>query len=351
MGVAPEALVAVEKGVLDEYFLEYQHRYRMHRLIKEYLKERINTTHELMFQKRFRKYYTQYLLQYYATESTVHDIDKHEHELFTESKNIDLFERLLLNHSNENISTEELAALAILASKGYIQFEKFQSSYKQYLKTLNGISKYLDPALCGRLSSHIVKHFYERCKCDTPYKYIENIFNYPCEDVFECEVITQLLKMNIVLNLTQREEAFLHNIQTFKCLDKVSFAVSILIILSLLATITYIPFLMIYNIYQGFIDCGILVLFLSLLTFIGQLNAIVKSDLLIKFFCYLPSILLVIFIIVCLCCCYYKFHPFPFNVYRHLSYTTCASVLIFMTTLLILHIVLFERCSQLPICY
>ena len=69
------------QSLLDEYFLKYQHCYRMHRLIKEYLKERINTTHELMFQKRFRKYYAQYLLQCYATESTVHDIDKHEYEL------------------------------------------------------------------------------------------------------------------------------------------------------------------------------------------------------------------------------------------------------------------------------
>lgn len=160
------------QSLLDEYFLGYQHRYRMHRLIREYLKEKINTTDEFIFQKRFCKYYAQYLLQYYAAESKVDDIDKHEHKLSTESKNIDLFERLLLKPSRKNFSTEELAALVFLVSKGYVQFEKLQSIFKQYLKTLNDVSEYLDSALCGQLISHIVKHFYERCKCNTPQEYI-----------------------------------------------------------------------------------------------------------------------------------------------------------------------------------
>lgn len=159
--------------------------------------------------------------------------------------------------------------------------------------------------------------------------------------------------MNSVLNLTQREEAFLHNIQIFKCLHKISLIVRVLVILSLLAAIIYIAFLMFYNIYQGFLDSRILHLFLMLLMFIGQLDTIVKSDVLIKFFRYLPSILLVIFIIIYFCCCCYKFHPFPFNVYHHLSRNTCALVFTSMTALVlfILHIVLFDRCSQLPICY
>ena len=347
------------QSLLDEYFLEYQHRYRMHRLIREYLKEKINTTHELIFQEKFCKYYTKYLLQHYAAESTVNDIYKLEHELSTESKNIELFvQKMLLTSSQRNFSIEELSALALLVSKGYVQYDKLQSSFKQYLKILSNISVHLDSALRGQLISHIVKHFYEICKCDTPLRYIDNIFNYPCAGIFDCEVIIQLFSMKSELNLTQREEEFLYNIRAYQCLDKFLLLGRILFILLFFTVFIYIIydiFLMVSRTYQGLSDlfCQLVHHFLLLLMLSGLLNSMVKSDVLIKFFCYLPSILLAILIFICFCCCYYKFHPFPLNVYHHLSHNTCALVLIFITALILLifHTILFDRCSLLPVCY
>ena len=64
------------QSLLDEYFLGYQHRYRMHRLIREYLKEKLNTTDKTLFQEKFCGYYVQFLLKY-TMKSELYDIEEH----------------------------------------------------------------------------------------------------------------------------------------------------------------------------------------------------------------------------------------------------------------------------------
>ena len=51
-------------SLLDEYFLGYQHRYKMHRLIREYLRNKLDSIEEHLFQIGFYKYYTQFLFKY-----------------------------------------------------------------------------------------------------------------------------------------------------------------------------------------------------------------------------------------------------------------------------------------------
>ena len=210
-----ECLEMFEKqSLLDESFFAHQHHYKMHRLIKEYLKEKVNSSDKILFEKHFCKYYTKFLLNY-AKESELNDID--EYVLSSEIKNIDLFKEMLLSGSQRNFSTEELATLAFLVSKGHVQTEELQSSFKLYLKILNHISEVLNPIVCGQLISHIVKHFYMRCKCNTIMEYMQNFFYSPCTDTFDCELITELFSMHSFLNLSQQEEEFLYNVGVHNC--------------------------------------------------------------------------------------------------------------------------------------
>ena len=215
---------------LDEYFLAYQHRYKMHRLIMKYLKEKTNSSDEILFEKRFSKYYTQFLLNY-AIESELNNVD--EHILSSESKNIDMLIKYILSSSQGNFSTEELAALAFLVSKGYIQIERLQSNFRLYLINLNYMSDLLSPVIHGELVSHIVKHFYSKCACDTLTEYVQKIYEYPCTDIFNCKVITELLKMESFLNISERKKDFLYNIQIFKCFQinkSISYLIAVCII-------------------------------------------------------------------------------------------------------------------------
>ena len=164
-------------SLLDEYFLGYQHRYKMHRLIREYLRNKLDPLEEDLFQSGFSKHYIQFLLEYTA-QSELNVIDKHILE--SESVNIQLlFEHILLSapirkFSTENfvlsapitnISNEELEVLAFLVREGYIQVTRFQNTFKQFLIDLHNIQwrAYDDPN--GKFTASIVKHFYLKCKC------------------------------------------------------------------------------------------------------------------------------------------------------------------------------------------
>ena len=352
-------------SLLDEYSLAYQRRYKMHWLIREYLKEKNNSTDKILFKKRFCKYYTQFLVNY-ANKSEISDID--ECVLSSESKNIDLFEEILLSNSQRNFSIEELATFAFLVSQSYVEIEKLQGSFKLYLKNLNQVRELLNPIISGGLISHIVKHFYMRHQCG---RVIESkIYN-----IFDCELITELFSMHSFLNLSKYEEEFLQTEQTRKCTHQFSFGQSILSFLHYKSDLILIAANSLLIIYFGKKDSllyhiviPIMSLFVPRLILFTLLPAIIFrvgiylysiDELLVyevgmKMFCYSPCILLAVFIFICLC--YYKLHPFPFHVRRLIIFLIQGNIYTFVlfqntNVLLIYSIFLLYRCSQSPTCH
>lgn len=111
---SPEkCLDAYEKqSLLDEFFLGNQHRYTMHRLIREYLKEKVNSTDQVKFKKRFNNYYIEFLFNY-ANRSKLSVVDKHT--LSVERLNIELFVESLASH--KPVTDKLLVVLAFLFRK------------------------------------------------------------------------------------------------------------------------------------------------------------------------------------------------------------------------------------------
>jgi KaiC/GvpD/RAD55 family RecA-like ATPase len=207
------------QSLLDDYFLGYQHRYKIHRLIREYLKSKV-TTEENEFQSRFCNYYTQFLLQH-ANESRLNVID--EQVLESESKNIHLLQHILLSDPRRKYSTAELLVIPFLIRKGYItEMKSLQNMFKQYLMKMQYFFKEENipyDAISGECIAYIVKYFYSQCKCESVEEYIEKCFvdNNSCIDIFSCEVVTELQDMYPLLNLSQQEQQLLNHIGLFEC--------------------------------------------------------------------------------------------------------------------------------------
>jgi hypothetical protein len=124
------------QSLVEEYFIGYQHRYEIHRLIREYLKSKA-ATKENEFQTRFIKYYTQFLLNY-TMQNELNEID--EHVLASESINIHLFKHMLLSVPIRKYTCtfEQLEVFVLLVREGYIEMK----SLKQYSTTINNIGRH-----------------------------------------------------------------------------------------------------------------------------------------------------------------------------------------------------------------
>ena len=84
----------VKHSLLDEYFFANHYRYKMHRLIREYVKVKLNTVDKCHFNERFRKYFSDFVL-IFATKQELDYVE--EHAFWTEVHNLDYLKMLLLN--------------------------------------------------------------------------------------------------------------------------------------------------------------------------------------------------------------------------------------------------------------
>lgn len=146
----------------DEYHLAHHYRYKMHRLIREYVKEKLNKNDEIEFSKKFREHYQQFLLEY-AVKSGLNTDDRYF--LSLETHNFDLLKVLLLQDKPQ-LETQ-LAVLAFLANENYLELERLHQYFSMYMDKLSDICLILSPVTCREFYLHVIKHSYQICKCET----------------------------------------------------------------------------------------------------------------------------------------------------------------------------------------
>ena len=195
------------QSLLDEYILGHQHRYKMHRLIREYLKGRVNKTDRYLFKKGFINYYINFILNY---TNKARLSDKDSHALKTERGNMNVFIKYLPTEASDKskkAKPELLAVLAFLSFNKYVQIENFQWYFEPFLLQAIKVCQFLNPGLCTKFVLQSVNHFYHECDCESIEKYFQYIiYHYPCKDVFECEQIDWIFKKQ---NLSERLRSFL----------------------------------------------------------------------------------------------------------------------------------------------
>ena len=177
-------------SLLDEYQLAYHYRCKMQRIIKDYVKEKLNSIDEMRFNIKFEEYYLQFLLRY-AIESSFNDFERYS--LSLETHNFDQLKVLLLQH--KLLSAKQLAVLAFLVSEKYLELERLHEYFDLYMDKLSDVCQLLSPVTCGEFYLYVVKFSYRNCKCETIIEYVKNVFHSPCMNVFKCSVVDQIVNV------------------------------------------------------------------------------------------------------------------------------------------------------------
>ena len=204
-----------QHSLVDDFSLAYHQRFKMHRLIQEYLKYTVNA-HELYqdaFKARFRTYFVRFLL--ICANSIEEELDSVQiHRLSLEAHNIDYLITMLLGYPH--LTAEELAVLAFLVDQGQLQMTKLREYYKLYIANISGICNLLNPTSCSNLYSHIVKELYEECKCETLTEYVQNFIVSPCTEYFKCTTIQYLMDTRN-FEFTDTIKVFIQNVAYYNC--------------------------------------------------------------------------------------------------------------------------------------
>ena len=204
-------------SLLNEYSFAYKYRFKIHRLIKEYLQEKISIGDNTTFIIRFRAYFESLLL----THAMNHGNDKSETENYSlslELHNLHYLKELLL--TDMHLSSKELAVLGLISNIDLVQFEQLKRYYAFYIVNVQEVCPLLNnQKLCGKIYSTVVSHLYRICKCETIWAYLQNFFASPCMKYFQCKVATYLHDLDAfhVLHLSQDESSYIDIILGSHC--------------------------------------------------------------------------------------------------------------------------------------
>ena len=211
----------VRHSLMEEYFVPYQQRYDMHRLIREFLRAKLYTNDETKFNKAFRDHVVHFLLTY-AKKPEVDSIGMHI--LSSELHNIYYLKTILLNETK--LSAEELAAMAFISNfQNLIQYKHLFKYFPLYMQKLNDVCTLLNPQLCGELYSQIVKHLYQQCKCETFTEYVKNFYVSSCMEHFQCDAVEyfiDLLNTTKMDRLSPVEKSFINRMANYHCYAEAS---------------------------------------------------------------------------------------------------------------------------------
>ena len=208
-------------SLLNEYSLAYNYRYKMHRLIKEYLQEKISIRQNTTFIMKFRAYFESLLLKHVMSQGN----DKSEtkkYSLSLELHNLDYLKELLLT-TNMHLSSKELAVLGLLSDIDLIQFEQLHRYYTLYIENIHEVCPLLyNLKLCGKMYSTVVRHLYRKCKCETIWAYLQNFVKSPCMEYFQCKVARYLhdLESHGVMHLSHDESTYIDIILSWHCKER-----------------------------------------------------------------------------------------------------------------------------------
>ena len=241
--------IFVKYSLLEEYYHHnYVHRYRMHRLIKEFLKNKVTNLSKQRFKERFSEYFEHFLVQH--IKGGLNEID--EYELSLETLNVHHYIGMLTSQKHE-LTPEQLAIFSYGVSKDLISFRALEPYYKNFINSLTEVCSILDSdtAFCGKFYSRIIEHVYSECKCKNVSRYFKYLLNSPCpctspvmNGVFQCQTVYDINHTKIVwVHLSTPVQEYLSRVMLYNCYHDHMFAINFLIFIACLAlsTVLTIP--------------------------------------------------------------------------------------------------------------
>ena len=228
----------IKYSLLDEYFhYGYVHRYRMHRLIKEFLKDKVTDLSKQRFEDRFSEYFQHFLMQHVMVGlKTFSEIE--EYELSLETLNVHHYIGILIAQERE-LTSEELAILSYGQSKDLVSFTSLEPLYKHFVKSLTQVCLILDSdaELCGKFYSRIIENLYSECKCENVSRYFKYLLNSSCpctspdmNGVFQCQMVHNINHTKIVwVHLSMPVQEYLSRVMFYNCDNNHVYTINFLI--------------------------------------------------------------------------------------------------------------------------
>ena len=220
----------LEQSLLEQYNFANQSRYKMHKLIREYLKHKGNSTtisrvyfNSIIsnFEEVFCSYFTQYIV-HYANKVRDHIVSEFdEFQYMSESHNIHYLLQILLSRT-DHLTTPELKALAFAIDQNLISINEIIKSQLFYLLIgeVRNVCDVLNSETCGKLFSQIIQRLYKECSCKTVMEYFRQMINMqvPCMDLFQCQTVLQINEHEeVLLQLPKLEKAFISRLSRLHC--------------------------------------------------------------------------------------------------------------------------------------
>ena len=232
----------LRQSLLDEYALYHQLRYKMHRLIKEYLRENVKRNEELVFEKRFSEFYRNFLLSY-AKKRIFNDLDTHL--LKSEEHNIDFYQKVLLSKLIHELSQEELAVVAFLIVNGYAKIQQVKLynviDCVVYLQNTSNICQYLNPIICRRIITLTMKYCY--CNCQIGGYSQKQEFDFvTCMSFLQCDWIQDIYSLMQEMNISLVEETSFKQIINDRCEVKISIYLKLTLLIVTWCSFMFISF-------------------------------------------------------------------------------------------------------------
>ena len=214
----------VKFSLLDEYFY-YDHlqRYRMHRLIKEFLRDTVTHMVRKWFKERFSGYFEDYLVQY-ATGGLKQLDAVDEYKISLETQNIQHYLSFLIDQEL-CLTPKQLVILSYGITTEIVSFNALKPHFKTFMTNLNQVCSFVDNdrILCGKLYSDIVQHFYTKCQCRTVSQYFKHLKSTQCpctsqSGIFQCQTVLDINRTeSIWVSLTTPIQRYLERIVLYNC--------------------------------------------------------------------------------------------------------------------------------------
>ena len=213
----------VRYSLLERYWAHTQPRFEMHRLLREYARER---GHKESFE--IQRHFNEKFCNHFTTILR-------DHALFIKEGNhvLSVWEEHQFNHSLENLnmrfllqilvsknehSLQELEVLAFAACREDISFTQIERHYHEYINKISEVCSVLVQQACEELYKDVILHTLRNtCKSFTFADHVQSLF-IPCGGMFDCNTLQTLHKnRRIWIHLTGEGQIYLRHLEISYC--------------------------------------------------------------------------------------------------------------------------------------
>ena len=338
----------VKHSLLDEYLHGYLHRYRIHRLIKEFLLEKVTLPEKRQFKERFSNYFELFVLQY--VEGGLHQLNEiEEYALNLETQNIQYYLELLISHE-EHLTPKQLAILSYGFTEDMISLTSLKRHFTAFVNSITDLCSFVDsdPDLCGKLYSEIVQYSYTECTCRNVSQYLVYLINNDCpctsaDEIFQCQTVYDINNTESIWTLLPTHiQGYVERIMLHNCYHSHVFAVNFFTVLALFTLSVSIKFIRstkkIIIIVMIYIIVGILH---TVYQVSGEIRTIIIVETFFKMMCHKSLFLLLLFMLLL----------FVHDIFQIIIVTVTLTVFYFVMTYLWTGTTYpLQGCDFLPLC-